>query len=86
MEALCQWDLAVAARVSGMRIREMAVERRRRPIMSREYQRDLRPPRRDWPFQGEAGRRLSLAAFLMLRSRDRARGRKATGSTMVQIP
>ena len=45
MEALCQWDLAVAARVRGMRIREMAAERRRRPIMSREYQRDLRPPR-----------------------------------------
>jgi len=36
MEALCQPEWAVAASVSGIRTREIAAERRRRPNMSRE--------------------------------------------------
>lgn len=36
--------------------------------------------------KGEGGRRCNLEALRMFRKRERAKGRKATGRTMVQIP
>ncbi len=77
---------ALAARVSGIRIRAIAAERRRRPNMSREYQRFFAIERGDWLAKGEAGRRPCFEALRLLRNSERARGRKAIGSTIAQSP
>jgi len=67
-------------------MREMAAESNSRPIMSSSYHRLLKPPKTLRPFHGDRGRRCSLAAFLMFRKSDKANGKKAAGSTIVQRP
>ena len=86
MLTLCHPCLAVATKVSGIRINEIAADRRSRPITSSSNHKLFAPPVKLWPFHGNGGRALNLAAFLMFRSKARARGKKATGSTMVQMP
>lgn len=86
MLALCQPLFAVAARVQGTRINEIAAERSSKPMMSSSYQRLLKPPTTLWPAHGDGGRSCNLAAFLMFRKSIRASGVNATGRMEVQMP
>ena len=86
MLALCHSCFAFCAKVKGISIKDTAAESRSRPMISSSYQRFSAAPTNVWPFRGETGRRRSFAAFLMFENSASARGKKATGSTIVQMP
>lgn len=86
MLALCHPCFAFDARVKGINNKDTPAESSRRPMISSSCQRFLAPPTKVWLFHGKTGRRSCFAAFLMFQNNVRARGKKATDSTMVQIP
>jgi len=85
--ALCHPLFALAANVKGMRINETAAESNSKPMTSISYHIFLVPPRNVWPCQGLCRRKCSLAAFLTLRNRVRANGKRPqVCRTIVHIP
>lgn len=84
--ALLQPPFARCARVQGMRISAKAADKSSNPIMSSSYQRFLVPEKKLCPAHGDGGSRPSFFAFLMFRISAKARGKKDTGSTIVQMP
>lgn len=75
-------SLAVAARVKGTRISEMAADRSSRPITSSSYHSRRNPAGTLCPFQSGSRSIPIRAAFRWFTKSASARGRNATGSTI----
>lgn len=78
--------LVDAASVRGIRMRATPARSSRRPKMSISSAKLLITCHLLLPLNGEGGRRPSFAAFLWFNSNDKARGIKATGRMIDQMP
>jgi hypothetical protein len=83
---LSQPPLAVAANVSGIKIKAIAADRSKRPMISSSNQMLRRTEIGVLFFHGIGGSMFNLAAFLWFKIKAKASGKKATGRTIAHIP